>query len=48
LKGKVWRIGLMGETSTMGNVRTFLGALGQILNESGRKTNVQAALSAAN
>ncbi len=47
LKGKVWRIGLMGETSTMANVRTFLAALGQILNESGRKTNVEAALSAA-
>ena len=47
LKGKVWRIGLMGETSTMANVRTFLGALGQILNQSGRKTNVEAAISAA-
>src|SRR5438876_4564581 len=35
LKGKVWRIGLMGETSTLANVRTFLGSLGQILNESG-------------
>jgi alanine-glyoxylate transaminase/serine-glyoxylate transaminase/serine-pyruvate transaminase len=47
LKGKVWRIGLMGETSTVANVRTFLGALGQILNESGRKTNVDTALTAA-
>jgi alanine-glyoxylate transaminase/serine-glyoxylate transaminase/serine-pyruvate transaminase len=37
LKGKVWRVGLMGETSTRANVQKFLDALGQILRESGRK-----------
>jgi alanine-glyoxylate transaminase/serine-glyoxylate transaminase/serine-pyruvate transaminase len=47
LKGKIWRIGLMGETSSMDNVRTFLRALGQILNDTGRKTNIEAALAAA-
>lgn len=31
LKGKVWRIGLMGETSSPSNVRTFLAALETIL-----------------
>jgi alanine-glyoxylate transaminase / serine-glyoxylate transaminase / serine-pyruvate transaminase len=31
LKGKVWRVGLMGETSTRGNVEKFLAALSQIL-----------------
>ena len=27
LKGKIWRVGLMGETSTAANVKTFLSAL---------------------
>ena len=31
LKGKVWRVGLMGETSTRANVEKFLAALTQIL-----------------
>lgn len=31
LKGKIWRVGLMGETSTRENVKSFLNALGQIL-----------------
>ena len=31
LKGKIWRIGLMGETSSPKNVATVLGALKQIL-----------------
>jgi alanine-glyoxylate transaminase / serine-glyoxylate transaminase / serine-pyruvate transaminase len=31
LKGKVWRIGLMGETSRPENVETLLAALGEIL-----------------
>ena len=31
LKGKIWRIGLMGEGSTRKNVETVLGALGTIL-----------------
>jgi len=33
LKGKVWRIGLMGESSTADNVDIVLNALGQILSE---------------
>lgn len=47
LKGKIWRVGLMGETSTRVNVEFFLDALGQILNSSGRKTDTAAALAAA-
>ena len=47
LKGKIWRVGLMGETSSRANVRTFLSALGQILNDSGRKTDTAAALKTA-
>ena len=31
LKGKIWRVGLMGETSTGENVQRFLDALGRIL-----------------
>jgi alanine-glyoxylate transaminase/serine-glyoxylate transaminase/serine-pyruvate transaminase len=33
LKGKVWRIGLMGESSTPDNVEIVLNALGQTLSE---------------
>jgi alanine-glyoxylate transaminase/serine-glyoxylate transaminase/serine-pyruvate transaminase len=33
LKGKVWRIGLMGESSTADNVEIVLNALGQLLSE---------------
>src|SRR3989475_9184131 len=44
LKGKIWRVGLMGETSSKANVKVFLSALGQILNDSGRKTDAAAAL----
>jgi alanine-glyoxylate transaminase / serine-glyoxylate transaminase / serine-pyruvate transaminase len=33
LKGKVWRIGLMGENSTAANVQRFLSAFGCILTE---------------
>src|SRR6184192_1378430 len=47
LKGKIWRVGLMGETSSKANVKAFLSALGQVLNDSGRTTNVDAALEAA-
>ncbi len=47
LKGKIWRVGLMGETSSKANVKAFLSALGNILNDSGRATNVDAALAAA-
>jgi alanine-glyoxylate transaminase/serine-glyoxylate transaminase/serine-pyruvate transaminase len=31
LKGKIWRVGLMGETSTRENVKTFLAALAKCL-----------------
>jgi alanine-glyoxylate transaminase/serine-glyoxylate transaminase/serine-pyruvate transaminase len=47
LKGKIWRVGLMGETSSKANVKAFLSALGHLLNDSGRKTNADAALEAA-
>lgn len=46
LKGKIWRIGLMGETSNPANVSACLAALGQILNDAGRRTNTEAALAA--
>src|SRR5216110_3294069 len=44
LKGKIWRVGLMGDTSSKANVKAFLSALAQILNDSGRKTDAAAAL----
>ena len=47
LKGRIWRVGLMGETSSKANVKAFLSALAKVLNDSGRKTNVDAALEAA-
>jgi alanine-glyoxylate transaminase/serine-glyoxylate transaminase/serine-pyruvate transaminase len=47
LKGKIWRVGLMGETSTRENVRLFLSALGQILNEGGYKVDLASALASA-
>jgi alanine-glyoxylate transaminase / serine-glyoxylate transaminase / serine-pyruvate transaminase len=46
LKGKIWRIGLMGETSSKANVKACLSALGTILNDAGRKTDTDAALAA--
>jgi len=46
LKGKIWRVGLMGETSSRENVRLFLSAFCQTLNECGRKTDAKAALAA--
>ena len=47
LKGKVWRLGLMGETSAPENVKTFLGAFAGILNDAGFKVDARAALGAA-
>jgi len=35
LKGRVWRVGLMGETSTRENVGAFLTSLGRILRDAG-------------
>ncbi|MFT4692416.1 MAG: alanine-glyoxylate transaminase/serine-glyoxylate transaminase/serine-pyruvate transaminase [Limisphaerales bacterium] len=46
LKGKIWRVGLMGETSSRENVRLLLSALCQCLNESGMTIDANAALSA--
>ncbi|MEO8429770.1 MAG: alanine--glyoxylate aminotransferase family protein [Verrucomicrobiota bacterium] len=37
LKGQIWRVGLMGETSTTDNVQTFLSALGQIFHQAGHR-----------
>lgn len=47
LKGKVWRIGLMGESSTEANVLTLLNALEEIGIQSGWLSTPGAALQAA-
>lgn len=47
LKGKVWRVGLMGEASTPGNVLYFLNAFGRLLREAGFAADVAAARQAA-
>lgn len=47
LKGKVWRIGLMGESSTEANVLTLLNALEEIGIQSGWISTPGAALQAA-
>ena len=47
LRAKVWRIGLMGESSTAGNVFLFLSSLGRILREQGFAADLRAGLSAA-
>ena len=47
LKGKIWRVGLMGETSSLDNVKKFLAAFGGILNDAGFKVDARAALAAA-
>ncbi|HEY6170424.1 MAG TPA: alanine--glyoxylate aminotransferase family protein [Verrucomicrobiae bacterium] len=46
LKGKIWRIGLMGETSSLDNVKKFLNAFGGILSDSGFKVDTKGALAA--
>jgi len=46
LKGQIWRVGLMGDTSTRENLRLFLSAFCQVLNECGRPTDVKAAQAA--
>jgi alanine-glyoxylate transaminase/serine-glyoxylate transaminase/serine-pyruvate transaminase len=46
-KGKLWRVGLMGESSTRTNVLLFLSALGQILAEEGFSVEKGAAVEAA-
>ncbi|MDZ7729176.1 MAG: alanine--glyoxylate aminotransferase family protein [Dehalococcoidia bacterium] len=47
LRGKVWRVGLMGESSTEGNVLYFLRAAGTLLREHGFKADIRAATDAA-
>jgi alanine-glyoxylate transaminase/serine-glyoxylate transaminase/serine-pyruvate transaminase len=47
LRGKVWRVGLMGESSTPGNVFLFLSAFGRILREQGFPADLRAARDAA-
>lgn len=47
LKGKVWRVGLMGESSTEGNVLYFLSSLGRLLRERAVAVDVRASLEAA-
>ena len=47
LRGKVWRLGLMGESSNPGNVLLALNSLGKILREQGFKADIRAAVDAA-
>lgn len=47
LRGKVWRVGLMGESSTPGNVLLFLSSLGKILREHGFAADIRAGLEVA-
>ena len=47
LKGKVWRVGLMGYSSSAENIVFFLSAMGQALAAQGYKTDVSSGLSAA-
>lgn len=48
LKGKAWRIGLMGHSSTKRNVLFFLSALESILNEEGYKIERGTGIDVAN
>jgi len=45
--GKIWRIGLMGEASTAGNLRLLLSALEEILPQEGYEVPVGAGVAAA-
>ena len=47
LQRKVWRIGLMGHSSTSNNVILFLSALGTLLKADGRVTDAGIGVSAA-
>lgn len=47
LRAKVWRIGLMGESSNAGNVLLALRSLGNILREQGFKADVRAGVEVA-
>ena len=48
VKGKAWRIGLMGEAAKKSNVLLFLAALEQCLNRQGIKPSPGASIAAAN
>lgn len=48
MKGKTWRIGLMGEASTSRNVLLFLAALERCLQTQGAKLDAGASIAAAN
>ncbi len=48
MKGKTWRIGLMGEAASKSNVTLFLGALEQCLNAQAQKPTAGAGVAAAN
>lgn len=47
IKGKIWRIGLMGHSSTQENVLLLLGALEKLLSEEGFSMEAGAGVSAA-
>ncbi|NPV69104.1 MAG: alanine--glyoxylate aminotransferase family protein [Firmicutes bacterium] len=47
MKGKVWRVGLMGHTSRRHNVLLFLSAMGSVLRSMGFSADVGSALAAA-
>lgn len=47
LRGKVWRVGLMGESSSAGNVLLFMSALGKLLRQEGTKVDLRAGLDTA-
>lgn len=47
LRGRVWRVGLMGESSTPGNVLYFLASLGGLLRAHGFAADTGAALDVA-
>ncbi len=47
LKGKIWRVGLMGHTSRKSNVLVFLSALGSVLRSHGFPADVGSAVAAA-
>ncbi|MGE5596631.1 MAG: pyridoxal-phosphate-dependent aminotransferase family protein [Hyphomicrobiales bacterium] len=47
LRGKIWRVGLMGESSSPGNVLLFVSSLGKILREQGFKADIRAGLDVA-
>jgi len=47
LSGKIWRIGIMGHSSTLGNVLLFLSALENVLREEGFKVRPGAGEAAA-